>query len=291
MGLRRTSERVVCAVLLTIALTIGGPALGAEGAVAAGGRGDIGVTEHLGESLPLDAPLVDQHGQSVRLGDYFTGQRPVLLIFGYHTCPMLCSLVQNATAQALRGVGWRVGREFEVVVVSIDPEDTPHESTKRRDIVVGTYNAGRPAYDPAPDVRDGGWHYLVGEEAVIRQVTGAAGFRYSYDAAYKQYAHPAVIQIVTPQGKLARYLYGLEFEPSDVRFGLLEAAAGRSVSTIDKVLLFCMHFDPGKGRYVVVAARVMQVGGGICLLGVTALLAVLWMRERRLRQMPGAGPA
>jgi protein SCO1 len=241
----------------------------------------VGVTERLGDTLPLDAPFIDQHGRSVHLGDYFSGQRPVLLIFGYHTCPMLCSLVQNATAQALRGVSWEVGQQFEVVVISIDPSDTPQESTKHRDIVVGTYNAGRPAPAPAAGVQDEGWHYLVGTEGAIRSVTGAAGFRYTYDAAWKQFAHPAVIQLVTPQGKLARYLYGMEFDPKDIRYGLLEAAAGRSVSTIDRVLLFCMHYDPGSGKYVMVAARVMQLGGGLCALLVGALLGTLWTRERR----------
>ena len=252
-------------------------------------RSDVGVTEHLGASLPLDAPFLDHHGKPVALGEYFTGQRPVLLVFGYHTCPMLCSLVQNATAQALRGVGWQVGREFEVVVISIDPEDTIHESAKHRDTVMATYQTGRPPYEPNPGVVDGGWHYLVGKPDAIRKVADAAGFHYTYDANFKQYAHPAVIQILTPQGKLARYLYGIEFEARDIRYGLLEAAAGRSVSTIDRVLLYCVHYDPGSGKYVVVAARVMQIGGGAIVLALGALLAVLWKRERR--ENGDAGPA
>jgi protein SCO1/2 len=253
-------------------------------------RSDIGITEHLGATLPLDVPFVDHHGHAVALGDFFQGRRPVLLIFGYHTCPMLCSLVQNATAQALRGVGWQVGREFEVVVISIDPEDTIHESAKRRDNVVATYNAGRPAYEVKPGVTDGGWHYLVGKPDDIRKVADAAGFHYTYDATFKQYAHPAVIQLVTPQGALARYLYGIEFDAKDIRYGLLEAAAGRSVSTIDRVLLYCVHYDPGSGKYVMVAARVMQVGGAVIVLALGILLGVLWTRERRNHGAPpGAG--
>jgi protein SCO1 len=250
-------------------------------------RDDIGVTEHLGAALPLDVPFVDHHGRTVSLGTFFQGLRPVLLIFGYHTCPMLCSLVQNATAQALRGVGWQVGREFEVVVISIDPEDSVYESAKRRDNVIATYNAGRAPYEPSPGVTDGGWHYLVGKPDDIRKVTEAAGFHFSYDAAFKQYAHPAVIQLITPQGRLARYLYGIEFAATDIRYGLLEAAAGRSVSTIDRVLLYCVHYDPGSGKYVMVAARVMQVGGGVLVFAMALLLGVLWAREWRKKRDDG----
>jgi protein SCO1 len=244
---------------------------------------NVGVTEHLGESLPLDAPFVDHNGRDVRLGDYFASDRPVVLVFGYHTCPMLCSLVQNAAAQALKRTRLVVGREYDVVVISIDPEDTRHTATKRRDIVLATYNAGLTPREIASDVRDQGFHYLTGGEVAIREAADAAGFRYTYDAQWKQYAHPAVIMTVSPQGRIARYLYGIEFDAKDVRYGILEARAGRSVSTIDKVLLYCLHYDPGSGKYVIVAARVMQIGGGVCLFLVAGLLGGLLLRERRLR--------
>jgi protein SCO1 len=250
---------------------------------AAPERPDVGVTEHLGEGLPLDTAFVDHNGLDVRLGDYFTGERPVVLIFGYHTCPMLCSLVQNATAEALRGMSLAVGRDYDVVVISIDPEDTRHTATKRRDIVVATYDKGRPPSELATGTRDAGFHYLTGKEDAIRRTADAAGFHYSYDAAWKQYAHAAVIMIASPWGKLARYLYGVEFDPKDIKFGLLEAKAGRNVSTLDKVLLYCMQYDPGAGKYVVVAARVMQVGGGLILLLVGGLIGGLSLRERRMR--------
>jgi protein SCO1/2 len=246
-------------------------------------KSDVGVTEHLGDALPLDASFVDHNGRDVKLGDYFTSDRAVVLIFGYHTCPMLCSLVQNAAAQALRRMGLVVGRDYDVVVISIDPEDTRHTATKRRDIVLATYNAGLPSSEIASDVRDQGFHYLTGNADAIRRTADAAGFHYTYDAAWKQYAHPAVIMVVSPQGRIARYLYGIEFDAKDIRYGILEARSGRSVSTIDRVLLYCLHYDPGSGKYVVVAARVMQVGGGVILLLVTGLLAGLWLRERRPR--------
>jgi len=246
-------------------------------------RSDVGVTEHLGDALPLDAPFVDHNGRDVKLGDYFTSGRPVILIFGYHTCPMLCSLVQNATAQALRRMDLVIGRDYDVVVVSIDPEDTRHTATKRRDIVLATYSAGLPASRLASDAPDQGLHYLTGGADAIRRAADAAGFHYTYDAAWKQYPHPAVIMVVSPRGRIARYLYGIEFDAKDIRYGLLESRAGRNVSTLDKVLLYCLHYDPGSGKYVVIASRVMRVGGGVCLLFVTGLLAWLWLRERRPR--------
>jgi len=270
------------AMCLVVAFALGGRASAQPRKAAE--NGDVGVTERLGESLPLDAAFVDHNGLGVRLGDYFTGERPVVLIFGYHTCPMLCALVQNATAQALRGVGLAVGRDYEVVVISIDPEDTRHTATKRRDIVLATYKAGRPPIEVAPGVRDEGVHYLTGTEDAIRRTADLAGFHYTYDAAWKQYAHPAVILVVSPQGRVARYLYGMEFDPKDIRYGLLEARAGRNVSTIDRVLLYCMHYDPGSGKYVLVAARVMQVGGGLTVLLLGALLGGLWLRERKNRR-------
>jgi protein SCO1/2 len=247
---------------------------------------DVGISEYLGSELPLDERFVDHNGIDVRLGDYFTGDRAVVLIFGYHTCPMLCSLVQNATVQALRGVDLAVGRDYEVVVISIDPEDTRHTATKRRDIVLATYNAGRPPSKAAAEVRDQGFHYLTGKEDAIRRTADAAGFHYHYDVAWKQYAHPAAIMLVTPQGRIARYLYGMEFNPKDMQYGLLEAQAGRNVSTLERVLLYCIHYDPGSGKYVVVVTRVMQVGGALILLVMCALLGGLLVRERRAARRP-----
>jgi protein SCO1 len=242
---------------------------------------DIGVSEQLGHSLPLDEHFVDHNGIDVRLGDYFMGDRPAVLIFGYHTCPMLCSLVQNATVHALRGVDLAVGRDYDLIVISIDPEDTRHTATKRRDIALATYSAGRPPRSGGLGARDEGFHYLTGKADAIRRTADAAGFHYHYDEAWKQYAHPAVIMLATPTGTLARYLYGMEFDPKDMRYGLLEARAGRNVSTLDKVLLYCVHYDPGSGKYVVVVTRVMQVGGALILFVVCALVGGLLLRERR----------
>jgi protein SCO1 len=247
----------------------------------------IGVTERLGETLPLDVPFVDHRGREVVLADYFASKRPVLLVFGYHTCPMLCSLIQSAVVDALKNTEWTVGREFDVVVISIDPKDTPVVAAARRASIVERYLRERTSVSESDG--DSGWHYLVGSEASIRRVTEAAGYRFEYDAEHEQYGHPAVILLLTPDGRVARYLYGVEYSPSDVRFGLLEASRGHSVSTIDRILLYCVHYDPLGGRYRIVASRVIQVGAALIAALLGGLLSILWLRDRRRMRSGGRG--
>lgn len=236
----------------------------------------VDIKENLGGALPRDAVFRDTEGKQVRLGDYFDGKRPTLLVFAYHTCPMLCSLVLDATVKALDGVPWTVGDQFDVVSISIDPKDTPETAAKKRGQVVDGYRRARGSPN--------GWHFLTGEEAQIRKVTDAVGFEYRYDAVQKQYAHPAAIYLLTPEGHMARYLYGVQYDPNDVRLGLLEASQGRSVSTTERILLYCYHFDPKGGHYNLVALNVMRVGGGATLAGLSGLLAVVWARDRRKRR-------
>ena len=228
----------------------------------------VEVTEHLGSSLPLDAAFRDHEGRPTRLLDILDGRRPTLLVFAYHTCPMLCSMVLDGTVKALKETPWTVGREFDVLTVSIDPRDTPEAAARKRAQVAERY--GRS---------DGGkgFHFLVGDEANIRRVTDAAGFGYRYDERQEQYA----IFLLTPDGRLARYLYGFQFDPQDIRLGLLEASEGRSISTVERLLLYCYHYDPQGKRYALVAMRVMRVGGLVTMVALGSLLTVLWLRERR----------
>jgi protein SCO1/2 len=242
----------------------------------------VDIIEHLGSPLPRDATFRDSDGKPVKLGDYFDGKRPTLFVFAYHTCPMLCSLVLDATVRSLNEVSWTVGDQFDVVSVSIDPKDTPETATKKRAQVIGNY--------PRANGDTKGWHFLVGEEDQIRKVTDAVGFKYNYDAQQKQYAHPAAIYLLSPEGTLERYLYGIQFPPGDVRLGLLEASEGRSISTTDRVLLFCYHYDPQGKRYSLVAMNVMRLGGGVTLVLLGSLLAVMWLRERRKRRLDRAAP-
>ncbi len=243
----------------------------------------VDIVEHLGATLPRDAAFRDTEGKPVKLGDYFDGKRPTLFVFAYHTCPMLCSLVLDATVKSLNEIPWNVGDEFDVVSVSIDPKDTPETATRKRKQVLESYP--RAKGDPK------GWHFLVGDEDQIRKVTDAIGFKYNYDARQKQYAHPAAIYLLTPEGKIARYLYGIQYPPADVRLGLLEATEGRSVSTTERILLFCYHYDPQGKRYSLVAMNVMRLGGGVTLLLLGSFLTLMWARERRKRRRSAVAAA
>lgn len=240
----------------------------------------VDVVEHLGGALPKDAVFRDTEGKAVKLGDFFGGKRPTVFVFAYHTCPMLCSLVLDATVKALNDVPWTVGDEFDVVSVSIDPKDTPETATKKRSDVVASYPRARG--------NTRGWHFLVGDEANIRKVTDAVGFEYRYDARQKQYAHPAAIYLLTPEGHLARYLYGIQYDPADLRLGLLEASQGKSISTTERVLLFCYHYDPQGKHYSLVAMNVMRLGGGVTLGLIGGFLTIMWARERRRRKKRAA---
>ncbi len=236
----------------------------------------VGLVEHLGGALPRDAAFRDTDGKMVKLGDYFDGKRPTLLVFAYHTCPMLCSLVLDATVRSLNDVEWTVGREFDVVSISIDPLDTPETATRKRAQVVGAYARSKGATT--------GWHFLVGDESNIRKVTDAIGFDYRYDARQKQYAHPAAIYLLTPEAHIARYLYGIQYDPKDVRLGLLEATEGRSVTTTERILLYCYHYDPQGKHYSIVAMNVMRLGGVVTLAALGSFLTIMWARERRRRK-------
>jgi len=236
----------------------------------------VDIVEHLGGSLPRDAAFRDTDGKPVKLGDYFDGKRPTLFVFAYHSCPMLCSLVLDAAVKSLNDVQWTVGDEFDVVSVSIDPKDTPETATKKRAQVVSSYTRARG------DTK--GWHFLTGDEANIRKVTDAVGFEYRYDARQKQYAHPAAIYLLTPEGHVARYLYGIEFPPGDVRLGLLEATEGRSITTTERLLLFCYHYDPQGKKYSLVAMNVMRLGGAATVLGMGTFFTIMWARGRRRRK-------
>jgi protein SCO1/2 len=232
----------------------------------------VGVNEHLNGPLPLDTEFRDHTGKTVKLGDFFDGKRPVVLNFAYHTCPVLCSMVLSATATGLRDISWTVGKEFEVITISIDPDETLEKTAAKRASILSEYGAGHP--------HDGkGWHFLIGSKESIAKVADAAGFEFQYDPEIKQWGHPSALMIVKPDGHMARYLYGLEFHAPDLKLGLLEASQGRSISTVEQIILFCYHYDPQGGKYVVVATRVMQVGGGAVGLALAIFLGLFWGRE------------
>jgi protein SCO1 len=240
----------------------------------------IGVDEHLGARVPFDATFVDHEGRPVRLGSYFSGRRPVVLNLVYHRCTMLCSMVLNGVIRSLKQTAWSVGEEYEVVTLSIDPRDTAQVAAGKRARVLAAYD--RPSAQR-------GWHFLVGPEAESRRVADAVGFRYRFDRATNQYAHAAVTMLLTPDGRVARYLYGIDYPQTDVRVGLLEASEGRQVSTVERIILFCYHYDPQGHRYALVAQNVMKVGGVATMFGLGGFLSVMWLRERRRKRDDGPG--
>ena len=242
----------------------------------------IGIDEKIDRQMPLDLEFRDHRGQQVTLGDIVTGEKPTLMVFAYFDCPVLCGLVLRATVAATKDVAWTAGDQYEVVVISIDPEDTTSDAAMKRQQVLDGY--GR-------DVGDGGWHFLTAEESVIEAATEAAGFRYFYQPEQDEYAHAAALMFLTPEGKFARYLYGIDFQASDVRLALLEASEGRSLSTVEQILVYCYQYQGAEEGYGLAATRLMQAGGGLVALSVGAALFFLWRREfsRPLRSAEGSG--
>ncbi len=232
----------------------------------------IDVEEQLEDQLPLDLGFRDHTGAEVTLRDYFDGERPVLLTFAYHSCPTLCSFVLDATLNVVKELDWTAGDEFEMVTISIDPEDTVERAAAKRREMLAAY--GR-------DEAEEGWHFLVGDRDAIADATDAAGYRYFYNQNQQQYMHPAAIMFMTPEGRFARYLYGIYFEPEDARFALLEASAGRSITPTERFLLYCYAYDAEANTYTLVAMRIMKVGGALTVLVLGVFLTLLWRRDRR----------
>ena len=241
---------------------------------------EIGFEQKLDQPLPLDLPFRDEDGRSVRLGEYF-GTRPVVLSFVYYDCPMLCTQIVNALASSLRTMDLTAGQEFDVVLVSFDPRETPALAKQKKAEYLQRY--GRPE-------AAGGWHFLTGEEPAIKQITQAAGFRYVWDEDTKQFAHPSGVIVVTPDGRPARYLFGIEYGPRDLRFALMEASKGRIGSAVDQLLLFCYHYDPMTGRYGFVVMRVLRVAGVATVLAIVAFIFFMVRREKRTQHARGVPP-
>lgn len=231
---------------------------------------DVGLEQRLGAQIALDTVLHNEAGKAVRLSDYFD-TRPVILVLSYFQCPRLCPLVLDGLTRTLRTLAFTVGEQFQVITVSIDARDTAVVAAAKKNQYVQRY--GRPG---AAD----GWHFLTGAASEIGRLARSVGFRYTYDAHNDQFVHAAGIMILTPQGKLARYLYGLDYAPQAVRLGLVEAAANTIGSSVDRLLLFCYHFDPASGTYSLVIINVIRLAGVVTILGVGALLGILFYRER-----------
>lgn len=226
--------------------------------------------QKLDQQLPLELTFRDEAGQTVRLADYF-GQKPVILVFAYYECPMLCTLVLNGLLTSLNELSFDIGNQFEIVTVSIDPAETPELAAAKKEVYLKMY--GRPG-------AEAGWHFLTGKETAIRQLTQAAGFYYQYDPERKEYAHPTGIMLVTSQGKLARYFYGIDFPARDVRLGLIETGDNKIGSPIDQLLLLCYHYDPVVGQYGLTIMNIIRTAGVMTVAVLGTVIFVMFRRDR-----------
>jgi protein SCO1 len=236
----------------------------------------VSFEQRLNAPLPLDTRFRDDEGRTVRLGEYF-GTRPVVLAFAYYECPMLCTQVLNGLTSTLTVLTETVGRDLDVVVVSFDARESPTLAAGKKKAHLDRY--GRPG-------SEGGWHFLTGDEAAIRKVTDAAGFQYVWDDRTQQFAHPSGIVVTTPDGRLARYFFGIEYAPRDVKFALMESSAGRIGNVVDKLMLYCYHYDPSTGSYGFVAMNAVRAGGAATVILLMGFVALSLRREQHARRQP-----
>jgi protein SCO1 len=262
----KLAAKAACAVLL---LSIAVEAMAQDRPV--GILSDIGIDQKLNASIPLDLSFRDEKGRLVHLRDYF-GKKPVILSLVYFKCPMLCTLVLNGLIRSLRTTSFDAGREFNVITVSFDPRETPQTAATMKDVYMNEYR--RPG-------ADGGWHFLTGEEASIAPLAEAVGFRYKYDPDSGQWAHVAGIMVLTPEGKVSHYFYGLEYSARDLRLSLIEAAANKIGSPVDRILLYCFHYDPKQGKYGVAIMNVLRLAGIATVMGLGALIVTMVYRQKK----------
>jgi protein SCO1 len=242
------------------------------------GLKNVGMRQNLNQPIPAGLTFTDDLGRSVRLGDYF-GNKPIILNLVYFTCPMLCGEVLSGLENSLRMMKFDVGKEFDVITVSFDPHDTPEAAAKKKSEFLRRYK--RPGAEQ-------GWHFLVGHQDAIDSLTKAAGFDYEYDPKTRQFAHTAAILILTPEGRIAQYYYGIEYPPKDLRLGLVEAGAGKIGNVVDALLLYCYHYDPEQGKYSATILRVLRLAGVVTMLFIGTFIFVM-IRRGPSHDAPGAG--
>ena len=238
---------------------------------------DVDYEQRLGNAVPTTARFRDSNGNEHALGDYL-GRAPLVLVPAYYRCPMLCSLVLESVARALRGLATASALDFEVVTFSIDPHEEPALAAEKKTSVLGD----------DPPIAPARWHFLTGDEPSIRALADAIGFRYAWDEAHGQWAHPAGIVVITPTGRVSRYLFGVDYAPRDLRLALVEASAGRLGTVVDRLLLFCYQYDPSTGADTLTALRAMRIAGLLTLVALGCFVVAALRRERRRAAAPAS---
>jgi protein SCO1 len=242
----------------------------------------VSIDQRLGNPVPLDARFRDETGRLVALGQFFDGRRPVILTLVYYKCPMLCTLVLNDTLRAIRAMsGLSLGPDYRIVTVSFDPREGPDLAALKKQHYISEFCRGLRVNRTSADSN---WHFLTGNESTIRELTQSVGFHYRWDAKYGQYAHASGIIVLTPHGKIARYFFGIGYEPNDLRLSLAEASDNKIGGLTEKFLLFCFHYDPNRGKYSLAILNAVQIGGVTIIVALGILIWAL-SRSNRQRQM------
>ncbi len=231
----------------------------------------VTIEQKLNSQLPLDATFRDEHGQTVRLGQYF-GKRPVVLALVYYDCPMLCTQILNGMTRAAKVLTFKPGQDYEIVAISFDARETPKDALAKKAVYMKDYGHRETA---------NGWHFLTGNEDSIKRVTDAVGFRYKWDVYTATFAHASAIYILTPEGKLSKYFYGIDYSPKEMRLALVDASEHRIGNPVDQVLLFCYHFDPTSGKYTFAAMELLRAAGAATVLMLGGLVFVMVRKDRQ----------
>ncbi|MEP6714986.1 MAG: SCO family protein [Terriglobia bacterium] len=231
----------------------------------------VTIEQRLNSQLPLDAPFRDEYGKTIPLGSLF-GKKPVVLALVYYECPMLCTQILNGVVRAAKALRFTPGEDYDVVAISFDARETPQQAAAKKAVYMHAY--GHPETSK-------GWHFLTGDLDSIKRVTDAVGFRYVWDAHTDQFAHASAIYVLTPEGKLSKYFYGIDYSPKDLRLGLVEASANKIGNPVDQILLFCYHFDPHAAKYTPYALGLLRVAGAATFLGLGGFVFIMLRRERR----------
>jgi protein SCO1/2 len=239
----------------------------------------VNIEQRLDYQVPLDVNFRDEAGRTAPLSSFFQDGKPVILALVYYRCPMLCTEILTGLESALKVVSLDAGKDFNVVSVSFDPKDTPELAASKRQLYLKRYNRPNSA---------NGWHFLTGDETNIKTLTDAIGFHYKYDPATEQFAHASAIMILTPDGRISKYFYGVEYSPRDLRLGLVEASQEKIGTPVDEILLYCYHYDPSTGKYGAIAINIVRGAAAAFVLVGGAILLVFFRRDAHAQKRPAA---